>query len=650
MRFRQVHLDFHTSEKITGIGSRFSKEQFQNALKIGHVDSITLFAKCHHGWAYFPSKANEIHPHLDFDLLGSQIEAAHEIGVKTPVYLSAGLDEKLARRHPEWLIRPENDQLNWKQAGYHEFCMNSPYIDYFMPQVEEVVRNYDVDGIFLDIVGVRVCYCQNCINTLVPRGKEPYVFENHLELGEEVYANYLKRAREAVDKYKKGLPLFHNSGHVRRGRRDLAYASTHLELESLPTGGWGYDHFPLSSAYARTLNMEYLGMTGKFHTTWGEFGGFKHPNALLYETALSLANGAKCSVGDQLHPLGFMDEATYKLIGIAYQEVEKKEEWCDNVESVADIAILSEEAIQNYYNLPANSPGDVGAARILLEGKYLFDVVDQEACLDKYKLLILPDTIRIDSYLKEKMDKFIQKGGRILATGLSALYKDRDEFAFDLGAEYAKASDYRPIYIRPQFDVLGLETAFVTYQESFDIVEKDNAEVLAFREDPYFNRSAFSFSSHQHTPNNPDVRKCAITMGKDGIYICSMLFREYAQVGAISAKEIVRHALDTLLGDKKTLRTNLYAQGVATLMEQKEKNRYVNHLLYAVPVKRGGGIEVIEDIIPVYNIDVEIKMDRKPKRVYLAPENEDIGFTYENNIVSYTVPEIYNHAMVVIDY
>ena len=71
------------------------KEQFQKALKMGHVDSITLFAKCHHGWAYFPSEANERHPCLDFDLLGSQIEAAHEIGVKTPVYISAGLDENL---------------------------------------------------------------------------------------------------------------------------------------------------------------------------------------------------------------------------------------------------------------------------------------------------------------------------------------------------------------------------------------------------------------------------------------------------------------------------------------------------------------------------------------------------------------------------
>lgn len=48
-------------------------------LRTGHVDSVTVFSKCHHGWAYHPSEANEMHPELTFDLLGEMIEAAHEI-------------------------------------------------------------------------------------------------------------------------------------------------------------------------------------------------------------------------------------------------------------------------------------------------------------------------------------------------------------------------------------------------------------------------------------------------------------------------------------------------------------------------------------------------------------------------------------------
>ena len=78
MRFRQVHLDFHTSEMIADIGKNFKKEEFQAALKKGHIDSITLFSKCHHGWSYHPTKANKTHPCLDFDLFGEQIKAAKE--------------------------------------------------------------------------------------------------------------------------------------------------------------------------------------------------------------------------------------------------------------------------------------------------------------------------------------------------------------------------------------------------------------------------------------------------------------------------------------------------------------------------------------------------------------------------------------------
>ena len=60
MNYRQVHIDFHTSEYIGEIGKEFDKKQFQEALKLGHVSSVTLFSKCHHGWSYHPTKTNEI--------------------------------------------------------------------------------------------------------------------------------------------------------------------------------------------------------------------------------------------------------------------------------------------------------------------------------------------------------------------------------------------------------------------------------------------------------------------------------------------------------------------------------------------------------------------------------------------------------------
>lgn len=402
-----------------------------------------------------------MHPGLAFDLLGAQIEAAHEIGVKTPVYLSAGLDERLARRHPEWLYRQQDESINWTRdfltPGYHEFCLNTPYLELLLSQVEEVTRNYDVDGIFLDIVGARTCYCQSCVATLRGRGQDPRDRAAVVALGEEVYANYTRQVRERIHAIKPGTPIFHNGSHIRRGRRDLAEMNTHLELESLPTGGWGYDHFPLSARYVQQLGMDYLGMTGKFHLSWGEFGGYKHPNALRYETALSLANGARCSIGDQLAPSGKMDEATYRLIGAAYAEVEQKEAWCEGVTNIADVALLSVEAVPGKHRDDHSIQSDPGAVRMLLEGNVLFDIIDTDADFTAYKVIVLPDHIRLTAQLADQLNSYTAQGGKLLATGESGLNEAGDAFAVDLGVSWVSPSAYKPDYFRPDFSLPSLE-------------------------------------------------------------------------------------------------------------------------------------------------------------------------------------------------
>ncbi|MFE5318736.1 beta-galactosidase trimerization domain-containing protein [Paenibacillus sp. NPDC056579] len=655
MRFRQVHLDFHTSEAIPHIGRQFSKQQFQDMLKKGSVDSITIFSKCHHGWAYHPTEANEIHPELEFDLLGAMIEAAHEIDVKTPVYISAGLDEKLTRRHPEWLIRDINDNTNWvdgfMKPGYHQFCLNTPYLDILIRQIEEVVRNYDADGIFLDIVGVRQCYCHTCVQTLRDAGQDPRNKEAVIALGERTYANYASRVREAIDAIKPGLPVFHNGGHIRRGRRDLAGMNSHLELESLPTGGWGYDHFPLSARYAQGLGMNYLGMTGKFHTTWGEFGGYKHPNALRYETSLSIANGARCSIGDQLHPEGLMDPATYELIGAAYREVAEKEAWCKDVRSVADVALLSVEAVASQKEEKRedrSGTSDAGAVRMLLEGKILFDVVDTENDWTKYKVVILPDQVVVNPQLAAKLNDYFAQGGKVLATGRSGLNEAGDGFAIDLGVAWEGENPYKPSFFRPHFELASLQNAAFVFYSDGQQVQLTDGTSLGHRENPYFNRDVFTFCSHQHTPSAQQDNGPGMVESRNGIYFAWNVFADYAGKGSLALKESVLFALNRLLTDK-TLSTTLPAQGIVTLMEQPSERRYVNHLLYATPVKRGSGVEVIEDIVPLYDVRVTLKLDKPVKRAYLAPQMEELPIDEANGSVSYTVPKLECHQMVVLE-
>lgn len=658
MRYRQVHLDFHTSEHISDIGRNFSKENFQEMLKLGHVDSITVFAKCHHGWAYFPSETNEIHPGLEFDLLGAQIEAAHEIGVKVPIYLSVGFDEKLAWEKPQWLMRDETDRMNWVDSfmkpGYHQFCLNTPYLDLVIEQVQEVVRKYDGDGIFLDIVGERTCYCTTCLKQMQADGLDPHNKEDVIANGRRIYANYTARIREAIDAIKPGLPVFHNAGHIHQGRRDLMGMNSHLELESLPTGGWGYDHFPLSARYAQPTGFNFLGMTGKFHTFWGEFGGYKHPNALRYETALSLANGARCSIGDQLHPGGQMDRATYELIGKAYAEVEAKEAWCVNAVNHADVALLTVEAagVQQESGAMYSGKVDMGAVRILLEGKILFDIVDLESDWSRYKVLILPDSIVMKDTILPKVEAFLAAGGKVLASGRSGLNVELTRQMLPLGFTDIGANPFRPDYFRPLCDGMATlgEAAYIMYGEGRRIELTGGVE-LGRREDPYFNRQAFRFCSHQHAPSSGEDGGPGMVESAQGIYIAWNVFEDYATKGSLILKEMVLFALRRLLGHRITLNTTLPAQGVTTLQHQAAERRYINHLLYASPVKRGERVEIIEDIIPLQQVEVQLRLPvAEVKRVYLAPQMTDIGFKASGGDVQFTVPQLECHQMVVVEY
>lgn len=646
LRKRQVHLDFHTSELLP-VGNNFSKEQFQKALKAGHVNSITVFSKCHHGWSYHPTEVNEMHPRLDFDLLGAQLEACKEIDVNAPVYISAGFDEKEFLKRPEWrwCPSPDKDELEKynKEVHFHALCFNTGYLDFLCKQIEEVMVKYNPCGIFLDIIASRVCYCDKCVSDMKTMRLDIENAEDRENFAQIVLNKYLEKTNEAVRKHSATATIFHNSGHVPKGDYRYIDRNTHLELESLPTGGWGYDHFPLSAAYVRTVkDKDYLGMTGKFHHSWGEFGGYKHPNALIYETALSVANGAGCSIGDQMHPLSELNIATYNLIGKAYSLIEEKEPWLDGAVNVADIAVLSAEAtIKN-----RDTKADIGANRMLLENHFLYNFIDESADLSKYKLLILPDVSGYSPEMTEKIKTFAQNGGKIIATGES-IVKD-GKFILDFGAEYEEKNEFNPTYFIPEFDTVNGKPEYVMRCD-FNKFTSTEGEIVAYMQNPYFNRTLEHFCSHAHAPNNPAESFHGAVINKNIAYIGWDIFTAYANHGHLCFKELFTYIIKKMMGDETTVFANIPDKAVLTYTTQEKENRHILHLLFAHTTVRGKNTEVIEDTVPLYNVKCSVKCDEKPSSVRLVPSGESLDFTFVDSRAEFTVPEVNIHQMVEIN-
>jgi hypothetical protein len=662
LRFRQVHLDFHTSEKIPGVGSRFLREEWQQALQEGHIDSITVFSKCHHGLSYHNTRVGVRHPLMEEELLPRQIEACREIDVNCPVYISAGLDEAMMQQHPEWGTVAKGGQVfNPLAPGFKRLCFSTPYLDYLCAQIEEVVNRFDTNGIFLDIIGAVPCYCKWCLASMTQEGIDPGNDAEVHRFSLQVLQNYYERSTAACRARDANLPVFHNSGHVYKGLELQARYGSHLELESLPTGGWGYDHFPLSSKYVCNTPYDFLGMTGKFHTTWGEFGGFKRPVALKYECAAMVAFGAKCSVGDQLHPDGKMNMDTYRLIGAAYEHVQECEPWCRAAEQVAEIAIVSHEANQHLAGtgLTRQSVPDEGAGRMLLEAHALFTLIDERMDFSPYKLLIFPDEIAFSTELTAKVNRFVAGGGKVILSGDSGLNPERTGFAIDTGLELVGRSEWQPDYIvageAMQLPVAG---PFVVYSGAWD-VEPVGAQVLAGRRRPYFNRRYDHFCSHQHTPDAEDSPYPAATSNGSVVYFAHKLFTDYRQLGQPLYRDLLEGAISALMGGP-AVDTSLPTGGRLTLTHQADDSRFVLHLLYAALSRRGADValsrherpvEIIEDEIPLSDIRCNVDVgERQVKEVATAPQGERLEFAQHGPRVEFCVPRLCSHQMVEILY
>ncbi len=116
------------------------------------MDSVTIFAKCHHGWSYYPTTVGAPHPQLTRDLMGDMVKALTAADIECPIYISVQWDERNARLHPEWRARSATKNRfdpGQLQAGWHTLCLNhKEYRDELLAQAREIATNYATPGYF----------------------------------------------------------------------------------------------------------------------------------------------------------------------------------------------------------------------------------------------------------------------------------------------------------------------------------------------------------------------------------------------------------------------------------------------------------------------------------------------------------------------
>jgi hypothetical protein len=587
------------------------------------------------------------------NLLQQQIEALHSKGIKAPIYLSVQCDEYAANHYPQWIALNEDmSRVGPKSftAGWQIIDMSSPYQDYLADQLDEVLRKFaPVDGIFMDMCWDQPSCSRYAIDGMKKQSLDPTNADDRMRYARWVTHQYMDRYSKMLEKAQaksKPVGVWFNSRPKAHLLEEQKYIK-HIEVECLPTGGWGYAYFPYVARLVRNLDLPTLSHTARFHRSWGDFGGNKPKAALMYECCSVLAQGFTNGVGDQMLPNGTLDQQAYRMIGEVYEHIEACEPFVEGTKHIREIAVMVDPTL-------GDKPGSAGLGfvRMLQELQLQFDIVPtplhMPVDLNKYRVVILPESTPIDATLVETLQTYVDAGGSLIVSTPAQADELNEAAMQNWGVKIESDSPFKTVYLRPDASLSENMPANdpVLYQGGPRLHAAEDAQVLCHVVEPYFERAYDHFCSHFQTPPAALSDYAAVIEKGRVITFGFPLFSVYADNASLPLRQLFANTVKRLMPDPM-IKADGPSHLEAVVLER--DNQVIVHLLSFLSSRRAPGLDLIEDAFPLVNMPLAVRLPDKPARVYLAPQQQDIQWDYHDNYIRMELTVTDGHAMIVIE-
>jgi len=587
--WRKIWLDFHNSQYIPTIGEKFNADEWGDRLQAGNVNTIVVFAKDMHGYFYYPSTYGPVHRGLTLDLLGAQVAVCRKRNIHVRAYYCTTWDNYLAENHPEWLVfkRDRTTYLPAFDATPHwtALCLaHEDFVALMLSHIKEFTSRYELDGVALDMP-VPIdgeCFCAECLRQLRAKNLDPFDKAVQHDHKHALHKAFISKVHDTVKAARPNCQVDFNGQCVYGLGERVAFMDS-LDIEALPTAFWGYYYFPTIVRYTRNFGIPTYGLTGRFETHWGDFGGLKLPGQLQTEVASIVANCARCDIGDQMHPSGRLDPAVYHVVGKAYEHIKSIEPYVDEAAPVTEAALLTG-------GLPLESPGtetNYGLVKLMIESRLQFDVLEPGAAWEHYALVVLGDDLAVDQRLASRLHAFVDQGGALVVIHRSGLIAGSEQTWLErYGFAYAGMSPFKPAFLVPQTIMTGdiPPYEFALYEGASQWKAQSPATALALLGEPLFQRGPEHYTSHQQTPFDHLTPFAALAKSGRVVLVGFPLGLSYYKNGYWIYRRAFQQATAellpaTLVQSNAPLSTEITLTHQAARPDSGRKERYLVHIV-----------------------------------------------------------------------
>ncbi|RJP27218.1 MAG: hypothetical protein C4527_13675 [Candidatus Omnitrophota bacterium] len=636
--FFGLHFDLHPQKSDTELGADITEAMIEKLLSRVKPDYVQYDCKGHAGYAGYPTKIGTPSPGIVKDSLALWRSVTQRNDVGLYIHFSGVWDSVAVEKHPEWARIDAEGKADANAASVF-----GPYVDELLiPQLKEVVAAYDLDGLWVD------GECWSAKLDYSPAALEQWKKETGYEEAPKsrTDAHWLEWKmfhRRHFERY-----LCHWVDALHEFRPDLQITSNWMYTTLAPTAivcNLDYlsgDYSPGQSVARAQVDARYLASTGMPWDlmAWGFNKGenlqwsLKTPVQLQQEAAVVLMQGGGFQIYNNPTRSGYLHDAMIETLGQVSDFCKKYEKVSHKSASVPQVALLlsTESMWDNSDQVYSTSGKDIqpleGALQALLELHYSVDILAEhhlQPRLSEFPLVVIPEAHKLTDDFKEALMNYVEEGGNLLLLG----EKCARLFEPALGVEFVGA----PENVRAE---LAASTGPVNANGDWQKVKLTSAKATGYRH-----------------PTR-DTRK-------DGDIAATIADHGKGRIGAIYGPVALgfyrgHHPyLRQFIGD---LAKQLFSKPaiqidgppcVDVALRKTKDGKLSVHLLNRMNAPVSDRYGIIDYVPPVGPITLRIDLKDKPEKVYTVPRNRRLRESWENGVLTVTLPRMQVYSVLVVE-